>query len=120
MENAAALSLENLSVSFDTPEGEVHAVRAVTLAVARGECLGIVGESGAGKSQLFLAIMGLLAANGRVSGSARLGGTELIGLTSASLTCTCSSNAPARRRASPRLRPRWRRNTARSCAPTVR
>ena len=71
-ESAAALSLENLSVSFDTPEGEVHAVRDVTLAVARGECLGIVGESGAGKSQLFLAILGLLAANGRVSGSARL------------------------------------------------
>ena len=84
-ESAAALSLENLSVSFDTPEGEVHAVRDVTLAVARGECLGIVGESGAGKSQLFLAILGLLAANGRVSGSARLGGTELIGLPPAAL-----------------------------------
>jgi peptide/nickel transport system ATP-binding protein len=85
VEIAAALSLHSLSVSFDTPEGELQAVRDVTLAVARAECLGIVGESGAGKSQLFLAVMGLLAANGRVSGSARLGGTELIGLRPAAL-----------------------------------
>jgi oligopeptide/dipeptide ABC transporter ATP-binding protein len=85
VEIAAALSLQHLSVSFDTPEGEVQAVRDVTLAVSQGECLGIVGESGAGKSQLFLAVMGLLAANGRTSGSARLGGIELIGLQPAAL-----------------------------------
>ena len=79
------LSLHGLGVTFDTPQGELRAVQEVTLAVARGECLGVVGESGAGKSQLFLAVMGLLAANGRAQGSARLGPQELIGLSPAAL-----------------------------------
>ena len=70
-EAGALLSLTGLGVTFDTPEGEVAAAREVTLAVARGECLGVLGESGAGKSQVFLAVMGLLAANGRTAGSAR-------------------------------------------------
>src|SRR5215468_11935828 len=79
------LSLSGLSVTFDTPQGQLRAVQGVTLSVSRGECLGVVGESGAGKSQLFLAVMGLLAANGRAAGSARLGGQELIGLGAAAL-----------------------------------
>src|SRR6516165_5505096 len=79
------LSRHGLGVTFDTPQGELRAVQEVTLAVARGECLGVVGESGAGKSQLFLAVMGLLAANGRVEGSARLGTLELVGLSAAAL-----------------------------------
>jgi peptide/nickel transport system ATP-binding protein len=73
------LELERVSVIFETPAGQVVAAREVTLAVAPGECLGVVGESGAGKSQVFLAALGLLAANGRASGSARCQGTELIG-----------------------------------------
>ena len=82
---APVLSLRGVSVSFDTPQGQLRAVEAVTLSVAAGECLGVVGESGAGKSQLFLAVMGLLAANGRVEGSARLGTLELLGLPTAAL-----------------------------------
>jgi peptide/nickel transport system ATP-binding protein len=82
---APVLSLEGLGVTFDTPAGPHQAVQDVTLAVCRGECLGIVGESGAGKSQLFLAVMGLLAANGQAKGSARLGDTELLGLPAAAL-----------------------------------
>jgi oligopeptide/dipeptide ABC transporter ATP-binding protein len=77
---AASLHLENLSVSFSTPAGEVHAVRNLTLSVAPGECLGVVGESGAGKSQAFLAALGLLSRNGRASGRARLGSLQLLGL----------------------------------------
>jgi len=81
----AILELERLTVSFATPAGAVTAAHEVSLAVRRGECLGIVGESGAGKSQLFLAALGLLAANGRACGSARFAGTELLGLAPAAL-----------------------------------
>jgi oligopeptide/dipeptide ABC transporter ATP-binding protein len=79
------LSVTGLTVTFDTPRGPVVAAEDVALSVARGECLGLVGESGAGKSQVFLALMGLLAANGRVHGSARLGDTELLTLSAAAL-----------------------------------
>jgi len=79
------LSLSGLTVTFDTPRGSITAAREVTLAVERGECLGVVGESGAGKSQVFLAVMGLLAANGRAHGSARFLGTELLRLAPAAL-----------------------------------
>src|SRR5438034_460573 len=82
---AAVLSLSGLTVTFDTPRGSNTAAREVTLAVERGECLGVVGESGAGKSQVFLAVMGLLAANGRAQGSARFLGTELLRLAPAAL-----------------------------------
>ena len=75
---AGVLRLERLGVSFQTRPGLVSAVREVSLSVDRGECLGVVGESGAGKSQLFLAVLGLLAANGRAYGSARFTDGELI------------------------------------------
>jgi peptide/nickel transport system ATP-binding protein len=74
----AVLRLEDLNVTFNTPDGEVAAVRDFSLAVARGECVGVVGESGAGKSQAFLAAMGLLASNGRVQGRARFGSVDLL------------------------------------------
>jgi oligopeptide/dipeptide ABC transporter ATP-binding protein len=79
------LSLTALTVTFDTPSGRLTAAQDVTLSVARGECLGVVGESGAGKSQVFLAVTGLLAVNGRAQGSARFCGRELLGLSSAAL-----------------------------------
>ncbi|MBV8909789.1 MAG: dipeptide ABC transporter ATP-binding protein [Gammaproteobacteria bacterium] len=75
---SAVLRLERLGVSFHTRAGRVSAVREVTLSIAPGECLGVVGESGAGKSQLFLGVLGLLAANGRAYGSARFTDRELI------------------------------------------
>ncbi len=74
------LEIERLTVSFETPDGLINAVNDFTLTVHAGECVGVVGESGAGKSQSFLAVMGLLAANARVRGSARLQGRELVGL----------------------------------------
>ena len=73
------LRIAQLSVTFNTPQGAVAAVREVSLTVGRGECVGVVGESGAGKSQLFLATLGLLPANARVSGSATLAREPLIG-----------------------------------------
>ena len=77
----AVLRIAQLSVDFVTPQGEVAAVREVSLAVERGECLGVVGESGAGKTQLFLATLGLLPPTARVTGSAYLGREPLIGRT---------------------------------------
>ena len=74
------LQVSNLDVRFATPDGDVHAVRGISLEVARGETVAIVGESGSGKSQAMLAVLGLTASNGRVSGSARYRGKELIDL----------------------------------------
>ena len=76
----AVLALERLSVTFESAHGAVRAVRDLSLTVGTGECLGVVGESGAGKSQAFLAALGLLAPNGRVSGSARFGSVDLLAL----------------------------------------
>ncbi|TRD18856.1 oligopeptide/dipeptide ABC transporter ATP-binding protein [Palleronia caenipelagi] len=75
----ALLDINNLSVTFDTDDGPVHAVSGLSLSVKRGETLGIVGESGSGKSQTAFAILGLLARNGRTSGSVTFDGQEILG-----------------------------------------
>ena len=73
------LSVEDLNVRFATRRGTVHAVNGITFDIAPGETLGIVGESGCGKSVTSLAILGLLARNGRVeSGHVWFAGKDLI------------------------------------------
>ncbi|CAM4124228.1 oligopeptide/dipeptide ABC transporter ATP-binding protein [Palleronia rufa] len=77
----ALLEITDLSVTFDTDDGPVHAVSNLSLSVEKGETLGIVGESGSGKSQTAFALLGLLARNGRASGSVRFDGQEILGAT---------------------------------------
>ncbi len=75
------LAVEDLSVTFARRgEQPTRAVDGVSFSVAAGETIGLVGESGCGKSVTSLAVMGLLPRRGvRVGGSVRLGGTELLG-----------------------------------------
>jgi oligopeptide/dipeptide ABC transporter ATP-binding protein len=75
------LSVEDLRVTFSTQRGTVHAVNGVSFGIDAGETLGIVGESGCGKSVTSLAILGILARNGRVtSGRAVFEDRDLVGL----------------------------------------
>jgi oligopeptide/dipeptide ABC transporter ATP-binding protein len=75
------LSVRGLYASFRTPAETVHAVRGVSFDVARGERLGLVGESGCGKSALALSVSGLLEPPGHVDGGEIwLNGRELTAL----------------------------------------
>src|SRR5215216_5782439 len=75
------LSVEDLRVEFWTQRGTVHAVNGISFAIAPGETLGIVGESGCGKSVTSLALMGILPRAGKItSGTAMFGDRDLFRL----------------------------------------
>jgi peptide/nickel transport system ATP-binding protein len=70
----AFVEIQNLSVAF----GGAAALRGINLSVERGEAVGLVGESGCGKSITWLAALGLLPASAKVRGSVLLDGTEIL------------------------------------------
>ncbi len=77
------LEVENLHTTFATGAGEVQAVRGISFHVDKGESLGIVGESGCGKSVTMLSIMGLLDDNASMKADAVcLDGVDLLGKSS--------------------------------------
>ena len=77
---APLLTVADLRVTLATPRGPADALRGVGFELARGETLGLIGESGCGKSMTAMAVMGLLPTGAQVGGSIRLNGQELVGL----------------------------------------
>ncbi len=71
------LLVDNLRVRLQTARGAADALRGISFSLARGHTLGLIGESGCGKSITALALMGLLPESAQVSGSIQWGGTEL-------------------------------------------
>ncbi|MQB12259.1 ABC transporter ATP-binding protein [Agrobacterium sp. ICMP 6402] len=75
------LNVQDLKVSFPGPQGPVNIVRGLNYSIPRGETLGIVGESGCGKTMTSLALLGLVAGAGTVSGTIDFEGKDLAKLT---------------------------------------
>ncbi|HEY2450343.1 MAG TPA: ABC transporter ATP-binding protein [Mycobacterium sp.] len=76
----ALLEVADLNVTFDTGDVRVSAVRGTSYRIDPGEVVAIVGESGSGKTTAAMAVVGLLPEHTDVSGSVRLHGEELLGL----------------------------------------
>ena len=74
------LEVQDLRVSLNTSRGPADALRGVSFSLQRGQTLGLIGESGCGKSITALALMGLLPEGAQVSGTLRLDGRDLLTL----------------------------------------
>ena len=85
MNNMPLLSVQDLRVSLETDQGQVEALRSLSFDMQRGEKIGLIGESGCGKSLTALAIMGLLPLRSKLAGSIKLHGTELRGMSDADM-----------------------------------
>lgn len=78
VERSPVLSVRGLDVVFDTVSGPVHAVRGVDLDLRNGEILGLVGETGSGKSVTCKALTRLLPSSARISGEVLYDGADLV------------------------------------------
>ncbi len=83
--DAPLLEVTGLRATLNTARGPADALRGIDLSLDRGATLGLIGESGCGKSMTALAIMGLLPAGAVVGGSIRLDGQELVGAPDAAM-----------------------------------
>ena len=81
----ALLDVRDLCITLPTARGPGHALRHVSFTLERGATLGLIGESGCGKSMTALAVLGLLPAGAEATGSIRLNGQELLGLADAAM-----------------------------------
>ena len=81
----ALLDVQNLGVQLQTQRGPAKAVRELSFSLEKGQTLGLIGESGCGKSITAMALMGLLPERAVTSGSIRFDGQELVGLPDAAL-----------------------------------
>ncbi|MGO2110070.1 MAG: dipeptide ABC transporter ATP-binding protein, partial [Pseudoclavibacter sp.] len=84
-QNQVVMTVEGLRVAFLRHGTMIEAVNGVDFRLRRGRTLAIIGESGSGKSVSVRSLMGLLPPSARVTGSAKLGDTQLLGLDHASL-----------------------------------
>ena len=82
---APLIQLENLAVTFNTPRGSFRAVRSASLEISRGEVLGLVGESGCGKSTVAFAMMDYLPGTAQVEGAVRFEGMDISEFSNAEL-----------------------------------
>ena len=81
----ALLDVHNLSVQLQTQRGPAKAVRELSFSLEKGQTLGLIGESGCGKSITAMALMGLLPERALTNGSIRFDGQELTGMPDAAL-----------------------------------
>ena len=82
---APIMQVEDLAVTFYSPNGTFRAVRDASLEIARGEVLGLVGESGCGKSTVAFAMMGYLPGTAEVEGAVRFEGVDITSLSTSEL-----------------------------------
>src|ERR1700722_9699036 len=82
----AILEIDRLDIRHRSVRGEAHTVENLSLSIERGKSLGLVGESGCGKSTVAKAVVGTLPSTARiVAGEVRFDGTDLLRLSPAAL-----------------------------------